>query len=158
MSESQQGAEICDVISRKRYWFVINPWKDDAEVMNIWKKFMKIIYMNWGPRKSIPFPFPSREVTDTKIVWLFFRDQISCPLNWGVPSERFHRGKKPILKNVGFLHLRYFKWLEPYKLALCLRADVSISFAALGKRTFPPRGGDTPIWNRRGCSSSRLGV
>ena len=78
---------------------------------NIWKSYI------WtGDPEKVSFPFPSREVTDTKIVWLFFRDQISCPLNWGVPRERFHCSKKAILKNVGFLHLRYFKWLEPYKL------------------------------------------
>ena len=31
-----------------------------------------------GPRKR--FPFPCVEVTDTKVMWTFFRDQILCPL------------------------------------------------------------------------------
>ena len=39
-----------------------------------------------GPRKSVP----SIEVTNTKIMSTFFRDQILCPLNGGVPKERFH--------------------------------------------------------------------
>ena len=39
-----------------------------------------------GPRKSVP----SIEVTNTKIMSTFFRDQILCPLNGVVPKERFH--------------------------------------------------------------------
>ena len=42
-----------------------------------------------GPRKSVPFPLnrgvSSTEVTNIKIMWTFFRDQILCPLNGGVP-------------------------------------------------------------------------
>ena len=31
---------------------------------------------------------PFIQVTDTKIIWVFFRDQSLCPLNGGVPEER----------------------------------------------------------------------
>ena len=44
---------------------------------------------DFGTQKRCPFPLnrcvPSTEVTDTKLMWTFFRDQILCPLNGGVP-------------------------------------------------------------------------
>ena len=52
-----------------------------------------------GTQKKCPFPLsravPSKEVINTKIMWAFFQDQIlspewRCPLNRGVPNERFH--------------------------------------------------------------------
>ena len=43
----------------------------------------------FGTQKTCPFPLnrgvPSTEETDSKIMWTFFRDQILCPLNGGVP-------------------------------------------------------------------------
>ena len=53
----------------------------------------------FGTQKKCPFPLsravPSKEVINTKIMWAFFQDQIlspewRCPLNRGVPIERFH--------------------------------------------------------------------
>ena len=44
---------------------------------------------DFGSQKIFPFPLdrcvPSLEVTDTKLMWTFFRDQILCALNGGVP-------------------------------------------------------------------------
>ena len=75
----------------------------------------------WDPQKC-PFPLNrgvlSIEVTVTKIMWTFFRHQIfvslewRCPLNRGVPMERFHcsrdkqnrkseRKRKKILQGLG---------------------------------------------------------
>ena len=49
---------------------------------------------SFGTQNKCPFPLnrgvPSMEVTNTKIKWIFFRDQILCPLNGGVSKERFH--------------------------------------------------------------------
>ena len=54
----------------------------------------------FGDQKKCPFSLnrsvPSIEVIDTKIIWAFFWDQISCPLNRGVPRERFHHITKAI--------------------------------------------------------------
>ena len=54
----------------------------------------------FGTNTMCPFPLnrgvPSIEVTDTKAMWTFFQDKIvvcpewRCPLNRGVPKERFH--------------------------------------------------------------------
>ena len=49
----------------------------------------------FGTQTKCPFPLnrgvPSLEVTNTKIMWTFFRDKILCPLNGGdIPKERFH--------------------------------------------------------------------
>ena len=48
----------------------------------------------FGTQNKCPFPLnrgvPSTEVTNTKIRWPFFRDQILCPLNGDVPKEGFH--------------------------------------------------------------------
>ena len=41
-------------------------------------------------QKNCPFPPESIEVTNTKIIRTFLRDQILCPLNGGGPKERFH--------------------------------------------------------------------
>ena len=50
---------------------------------------------SFGTQNTCPFPLnrgvPSIEVTNTKIKWTFFWDQILCPLNGDVPKERFHR-------------------------------------------------------------------
>ena len=40
-------------------------------------------------QKKCPFPLkrgsvPSIDITNTKIMWTFFGDQILCPLDWGV--------------------------------------------------------------------------
>ena len=49
---------------------------------------------SFGTLNTCPFPLnrgvPSIEVTNTKIKWTFFWDQILCPLNGDVPKERFH--------------------------------------------------------------------
>ena len=43
----------------------------------------------FGTKKKGPFSLnrgvPSKEVTNTKIMWKFFWDQILCPLSRGVP-------------------------------------------------------------------------
>ena len=53
----------------------------------------------FGIQKKCLFPLnrsvPSKEVINTKITWAFFQEQIlspewQCPLNRGVPNERFH--------------------------------------------------------------------
>ena len=45
-------------------------------------------------QKKCPFSLirdvPSTGVTNTKIMWTFFQDKILCPLNIGVPKEKFH--------------------------------------------------------------------
>ena len=45
--------------------------------------------LGFGIQKRGPFPLnrgvPSIEVSDTKIMWAFYRDQSLCPLNEGVP-------------------------------------------------------------------------
>ena len=45
-------------------------------------------------QKKCPFPLnggvPTIELTNTKIMRTFFRDQILCPLNRTFPKERFH--------------------------------------------------------------------
>ena len=53
--------------------------------------FVCEVYPEWrlklgfGTKKKCPFPlhrgYPSLEVTDTKIMWTFFWDQILCPLS-----------------------------------------------------------------------------
>ena len=51
--------------------------------------------LGFGAQKQCPFLLnrgvPRTEVTNTKIMWTFFQDQIlrRCPLNRGVPKERF---------------------------------------------------------------------
>ena len=67
-----------------------------AKVSHEWR-------LNPGFRTNTMCPFPlnrgvpSIEVTDTKTMWTFFQDKIvvcpewRCPLNRGVPKERFHR-------------------------------------------------------------------
>ena len=52
-----------------------------------------------------PFPLnrdvPSIEVADTKITRAFFRDQILCPLNGGVPGkEMSQRRGSTVFKNI----------------------------------------------------------
>ena len=54
-----------------------------------------LLLLNPGLRgEKCPFPLnrgvPSIEVIDTKIMRVFFHDQILCPLNGGVPKERLH--------------------------------------------------------------------
>ena len=60
---------------------------------------MEVKPWGFGAQKKCPFPLNrgvrSKEVTNTKIIWRFCRDQILCPLNEGVPawievSQRLH--------------------------------------------------------------------
>ena len=57
----------------------------NAKVTPKWK-----LSPSFGTQKKCPFPLntgvPSIEVTNTKIMWTFFPDQILCPLNGGDPS------------------------------------------------------------------------
>ena len=45
--------------------------------------------IGFGTQNKCPYPvnrgIPSIEVTGTKIMWAFFRDQILCPVNGDVP-------------------------------------------------------------------------
>ena len=51
-------------------------------------------FPGFGIQKTCPFPLnrgvPSIEVTDSQIMWTFFRDQILCPGNRRVPKKRTH--------------------------------------------------------------------
>ena len=67
-----------------------------AKVIHAW---MEVKPWGFGAQKKCPFPLNrgvrSKEVTNTKIIWRFCRDQILCPLNGGVPawmqvSQRLH--------------------------------------------------------------------
>ena len=55
-----------------------------AKVSSEWK-----LNLGFGTQKKCPFPLnrgvPSIKLTNTKIMWTFFQDQILCPLNRGVP-------------------------------------------------------------------------
>ena len=58
-----------------------------AKVSSEWR-----LNLGFGTEKMCPFSLnrgvPLIQVTDTKIIWVFFRDQSLCPLNGGVPEER----------------------------------------------------------------------
>ena len=58
------------------------------------------VKLEFGDQKKCPFSLnrgvPSVEVINTKTMWKFFWDQISCPLNTGVRKERFHRITKAV--------------------------------------------------------------
>ena len=65
----------------------------------------KWIQSGFGTQKKSPFPLnrdvPSIEVADTKITRAFFRDQILCPLNGGVPwKEVSQRRGSAVFKNI----------------------------------------------------------
>ena len=80
---------------------------DFSELIHFWKHSSWALKLNhfliakvspewrlnprFGTLKMRPFPLnrgvPSIEVTDTKIMWTFLRDQILCPLNGDVPSK-----------------------------------------------------------------------
>ena len=72
----------------------------------------------FGTQKNWPFPLnkgvPSIEVIGTKIMWVFFRDQILCPLNGGVPwievtvpKETFHCGFLHVISEQKYLKLSW---------------------------------------------------
>ena len=88
-----------------------------SEPLNLYRRFLRSVtfdalwLLRWsmhewrlnpeveGAQEKCPFPLNrgvrSKEVTNTKIIWRFCRDQILCPLNGGVPawmqvSQRLH--------------------------------------------------------------------
>ena len=67
-------------------WLVNSYWLTYRRFL--WSVTFWLLY-GWT-KESCAFPLnrgvPSIEVTNTKITWTFFRDQILCPLNGGVPS------------------------------------------------------------------------
>ena len=97
-------------------------------------------------RKSVPFPLnrgvSSTEVTNIKIMWTFFRDQILCPPNGGVPwidvSQR--RSSTVLLcswekTNCIVIFLRQNRdivvsWI-PEVFFSCMRRDALVSIASL---------------------------
>ena len=58
-----------------------------AKVSSEWR-----LNLGFGTQKMCPFSLnggvPFIQVTDTKIIWVFFREQNLCPPNGGVPEER----------------------------------------------------------------------
>ena len=64
----------------------------------------KWIQSGFGTQKKSLFPLnrgvPSIEVADTKITRAFFRDQILCPLNGGVPGKAMSKRRgSTVFKN-----------------------------------------------------------
>ena len=57
-----------------------------AKVSSEWS-----VNLGFRSQKSVIFPLrhPFHGGTDIKIMWTFFQDQIMCPLNGGVPWNRF---------------------------------------------------------------------
>ena len=84
-------------------WWQVNTWTYPSVIslktvvsQFLFTKVSPEWRLNWGfgTQKKCPFPLnrgvPSLEVTNTKIMWTFFRDQILYSLNGRVPKERFH--------------------------------------------------------------------
>lgn len=71
-----------------------------AAIIVISQVLSAVVFPEWSsksifaPQKTNPFPLlggvPSREGADTKIIW--------CPLNSGVPKERFHCDAEAVIK------------------------------------------------------------
>ena len=82
-----------------------------AKVLYEWS-----VNLGFRSQKSVIFPLthPFHGGTDIKIMWTFFQDQIMCPLNWGVPWNRFV--PKDRLHSIYFI-IRweecqmYFQWM-----------------------------------------------
>ena len=103
---------------------------------------------SFGTKKTCAFPLnrgvPSIEVTGTKTMWMFIRDQIvvspewRCPLKRGVPKERFRcklckggcaeRSLKWLDYNKQFIHRIHrvcWTWLDcnsQWRISMCLKS------------------------------------